>query len=293
MMANGSPNTKQAQDVGAGVRPSAIFPRSGGALVIVRSAGDIATGTLVRLHLCGWRVLALESERPTVIRRTVALADAVTEGEAVVEGIRALRCSTLKEFEAAWEQGAIPVAVDPAGRWISELKPLAVVDAILAKRNLGTRMDMAPIVIGLGPGFTAGEDVHAVIETNRGHRLGKVIYSGPAAPNTGEPGDIGGYTVERVMRSPGDGVTRSLKAIGDWVAAGETVLEVDGIPVRAEIAGIIRGLIADGSTVTPGFKIADVDPRSDRSACFEISDKARAVARGVLEALLTLSRREA
>lgn len=260
-------------------------------LVIVRSAGDIATGTIARLHLGGWRVLALECEKPTVIRRTVSLAEAVTAGSAEVEGIRGVLCGTLADIEAAWAEGAVPVAVDASGEWIRKLKPLAVVDAILAKRNMGTTLDMAPIVVGLGPGFTAGKDVHAVVETNRGHRVGKVLYAGTAEENTGIPGNIEGYTSERILRAPAAGSVKNFKAIGDLVEADEDVMAVNGVPVKAEIPGMLRGLIAEGTEVTPGFKIGDVDPRGDRSACFEISDKARAVAGGVLEAVLTLSRR--
>lgn len=260
-------------------------------LVIVRSAGDIATGTIARLHLGGWRVLALECETPTVIRRTVSLAEAVTAGAAEVEGTRGILCRSLSDMEAAWAEGAVAIAVDPQGEWIGKLKPLAVVDAILAKRNTGTTLDMAPIVLGLGPGFTAGEDVHAVIETNRGHRVGKVLYSGSAQANTGVPGNIEGYTSERILRAPVAGTVRNLKEIGDQVEADDTVMTVDAVSVKAEIRGMIRGLIAEGAQVTPGFKIGDVDPRGDRSACYEISDKARAVAGGVLEALLTLTRK--
>lgn len=260
-------------------------------LVIVRSAGDVATGTIARLHLCGWRVLALECEKPTVIRRTVSLAEAVTAGTAEVEGIRSILCETLADIEAAWAEGAVPVAVDPSGKWIDKLRPLAVVDAILAKRNTGTALQMAPVVIGLGPGFTAGQDVHAVIETNRGHGLGKVLYNGTAEENTGIPGNIEGYSSERILRAPAAGKVKPYKAIGDLVEADEVILEVAGVAVKAGIPGVLRGLIAEGTEVTAGFKIGDVDPRGDRSACHEISDKARAVAGGVLEALLTLSRR--
>lgn len=260
-------------------------------LVIVRGAGDVATGTIVRLHRCGWRVLALEADKPTVVRRTVALAEAVTSGTAVVEGVQGTLCKTLADMESAWAKGMVPVAVDPSGEWVDLLKPKAVVDAILAKRNVGTEKSMAPVVIGLGPGFIAGEDVHAVIETNRGHALGRAIYAGAAEPDTGMPGNIAGYASERVLRSPTEGVVKNLKAIGDWVEAGETVMNVSGEPVKSEIAGILRGLIADGMEVEPGFKIGDVDPRGSREACFEISDKALAVAGGVLEAILHLGGR--
>ncbi len=262
-------------------------------LVIVRSAGDVATGTIARLHVAGWRVLALECEKPTVIRRTVSLAEAIPTGSAEVEGIRGIRCETLADIEAAWAEGAVPIVVDPEGQWIRTLRPGAVVDAILAKRNTGTTADMAPIVLGLGPGFTAGEDVHAVIETNRGHRLGKVIYSGKAEADTGIPGNIEGFASARILRAPIAGVVTVDKAIGDTVEAGEAVMAVAGVPVKAEISGMVRGLIAEGTYVTSGFKIGDVDPRIDPAACYEISDKARAVAGGVLEALLALGRRKA
>lgn len=259
-------------------------------LVIVRGAGDVATGVIVRLHHCGWRVLALEAEKPTAVRRTVSLSEAVTSGRAEVEGVQGILCRTPGDMELAWSKGGVPIVVDPSGEWIEVLKPMAVVDAILAKRNVGTKREMAPVVIGLGPGFIAGEDVHAVIETNRGHGLGKVIYAGAAEPDTGIPGNIAGYASERVLRSPVEGVVKNLKAIGACIEAGETVMEVSGVPVKSEISGILRGLIAEGMEVAAGFKIGDVDPRGSREACYEISDKARSVAGGVLEALLHLGR---
>lgn len=261
--------------------------RARGDLAIVRGAGDIATGTIARLHLCGWRVLALECSKPTVIRRTVSLAEAVTSGEATVEGIHAVRCETMADMEAAWAQNQVAVAVDPDGKWIDSLRPAAVIDAILAKKNLGTTLNMAPVVVGLGPGFEAGVDVHAVVETNRGHRVGRVIRTGTAEANTGIPGNIDGYTSERILRAPAEGHVKNLKEIGDMVEAGETVMTVAGIPVKSDIRGIVRGLIAEGTPVTPGFKIGDVDPRAEKSACYEISDKARAVAGGVLEAVFS------
>ncbi|KNZ43607.1 selenium-dependent molybdenum cofactor biosynthesis protein YqeB [Acetobacterium bakii] len=255
-------------------------------LVIVRGAGDIASGTICRLYQCGFAVAALEAEKPTVIRRWAAFASAVTEGEVTVEDLTALRCDTEQEIAEALETGKIPICVDPEGIWIKKLNPFAVVDAILAKKNIGTTREMAPIVIGLGPGFTAGMDVDAVIETNRGHDLGRVIYKGAAAENTGVPGSIDGYTHERVIRAPSAGVVRIVRDIGTVVKAGDCLAVIDGREVMSKIAGVVRGIIADGSSVFKGMKIADVDPRGNAGYCNTISDKARNLSGGVLEAII-------
>jgi len=257
-------------------------------LVIVRGAGDLATGTICRLARCGFRVAALEIGHPTVIRRTVSLAQALFAGEATVEGITAVRAETEEQIRTAWEKGFVPVIPDPEGEWIGRLAPRAVVDAIIAKKNCGTRRDMAPVVIGLGPGFTAGEDVHGVIETNRGHNLGKVILEGEAEANTGIPGNIAGFTAERVVRSPAEGTLRVLKDIESAVERGEIIARVNGSDIPSPLDGVVRGMIADGAEVTAGFKIADVDPRGEPEYCRIISDKARAIAGGVMEALLRL-----
>lgn len=258
------------------------------ALIIVRGGGDIATGTIHRLWSAGFRVLVLETARPAAIRWQVSLCEAVYEKHAFVEGAEAVRIDTLQEREAVWREGKIPLLVDPEGSCIPELKPAVVVDAILAKKNLGTRMDMADLTIGLGPGFTAGEDVHAVIETMRGHNLGRIIREGSALPNTGIPGNIGGFTKERVIYAGRAGVIRNIHKIGDVVEKGEIIAlienEEDKEEVPASISGIIRGLIRDGYPVTRGFKIADIDPRRGELAnCFTISDKARCIAGSVLE----------
>ena len=211
------------------------------------------------------------------------------EGEATVEGLRAVRIEALEQAQSVWAQGAVPVLVDPEGACIARAKPEVVVDAILAKRNLGTSRDMAPLTIALGPGFAAGQDVDVVVETKRGHRLGRIIREGAAIPNTGVPGVIGGYGAERVIHAEKAGVFRNVCAIGDIVSAGETIAEIetpDGIrtPVMTRIAGILRGLLRDGYPVTPGFKVADVDPRREElENCFLISDKARCIAGSVLE----------
>ena len=261
-------------------------------MIIVRGAGDISTGTIHRLFRAGYPVLALETDRPSAIRRQVAFSEAVYDGTATVEDVTAVRIENAAQAETVLEQGQVPLLVDPEGESIRRLKPRAVVDAILAKKNLGTTIDMAELTIALGPGFEAGKDVHYVIETMRGHDLGRIISSGFAAANTGIPGLIGGYGAERVIHSPAAGMFRPTREIGDEVRAGETVgtvLAGDGeIPVCTQIAGILRGMIRDGYPVTKGFKLADVDPRlEEKKNCFTISDKARCIAGSVLE-LVTL-----
>ena len=255
-------------------------------LALIRGAGDIASGIALRLHRSGFQVVMTEIARPTTIRRTVAFSDAVTAGRQTVEDVTALRAETAGDVNAVLGQGCIPVLVDPDCACLSFLKPRVLVDAILAKRNLGTAMDHAPIVIGVGPGFTAGVDCHAVVETMRGHTLGRVYYRGPTLPNTNIPGLIGGFAGERVLRAPADGVFRSVRSIGDRVEAGETVGFVGELPVQATISGVLRGLLADGVSVHQGLKSGDVDPRGKPEYCSLVSDKALSVAGGVLEAIL-------
>ena len=257
-------------------------------LIVVRGSGDLATGVIHRLWSAGYGVLALETQRPTAIRRQVAFSEAVYEGTATVEGVTAQRIASVEEMDAVFAAGRIPLLVDAEGRSISRMRPAAVVDAILAKRNLGTHRGMAPLTIGLGPGFTAGEDVDFVIETMRGHNLGRVIRQGSAQPNTGVPGKIGGYAAERVLHAEHAGALYNLRAIGDYVKKGEAIAEIRNengcFPVPATIPGLIRGLIRDGFPVEVGLKIADIDPRREEYAnCFTISDKARCIAGSVLE----------
>ena len=257
-------------------------------LIIVRGAGDLATAVIHRLHRAGFPVLALETAHPAAIRRHVALSEAVYEGTATVEGVTARTISSVNEIEAVLAAGEVPLLVDPDGKAIAQLQPAAVVDAILAKRNLGTTMDMAPLTVALGPGFSAGTDVHYVIETMRGHDLGRIIESGPALPNTGVPGKVGGYAAERVLHAESEGILYNRSAIGDFVKQGETIAvirnEMGEFPVPATLTGLIRGLIRDGFPVTKGFKIADIDPRREEyKNCFTISDKARCIAGSVLE----------
>lgn len=258
-------------------------------LILVRGGGDLATGTIHRLWSAGLRVLVLETDHPAAIRRQVALCEAVYEGETMVEGLRAVHINALEQASAVWAENAVPILIDPQGVCISRAKPDVVVDAILAKRNLGTRRDMAPLTIALGPGFTAGQDVDVVVETKRGHRLGRIIREGSAIPNTGIPGVIGGYGAERVIHAQAEGIFRNVHSIGDLVEAGEMIAEIETtagerVPVKTQITGILRGLLRSGYPVVPGFKVADVDPRKEELAnCFLISDKSRCIAGSVLE----------
>lgn len=255
-------------------------------LILIRGAGDLASGIAWRLKRAGFAVAMTDLAHPTAVRWQAAFCPAVWAGEWTVEGQRARRCDTMEEINAALAESGIPVLVDPAGEWVKRLKPDVVVDAILAKRNLGTKITDAPLVIGVGPGFVAGEDCHCVVETMRGHTLGRVIDAGGALPNTGIPGNVGGYTVERVLRTPCAGVFVPLKEIGDTVCAGETVATVDGMSVVTAISGCLRGILPEG-TVVPcaGFKAGDVDARCVREHCFTISDKALSIGGGVLEAV--------
>jgi xanthine dehydrogenase accessory factor len=265
-------------------------------LVVVRGAGDLATGVILRLARSGFSVVALEAAAPTAIRRTVAFSEAVYEGGAEVEGLVARLAASASEAKAFLSEGVVPVLVDPGCASLPELRPMALVDAIIAKRNLGTHPDMAPIVVALGPGFEAPRDAHAVIETNRGHFLGRVIREGGAEPDTGVPGIVGGRGIERVVHAPASGVIKTLCEIGDTVSVGESILAIstregDRIPVASPLDGILRGLIRSGVEARAGLKIADIDPRGERDHCFSVSDKARAVAGGVLETILSLGGR--
>lgn len=262
-------------------------------LIIVRGGGDIASGIISKLYNCGFPVLILEIESPSAIRRNVAFSEAVYQGTQTIEGITCHLGRNLEEAICFLNEGKLSLLVDPNGRSIEALKPLAVIDAILAKKNLGTNRDMAPITIAVGPGFSAQQDVDAVIETKRGHNLGRVIYDGTAAANTGIPGNIAGFAKERVIHSPAEGILKTVCHITDTVQKGQIIATIETpqgiVPVHATINGLLRGLIRDGFPVTKGFKIADIDPREDEyNNCFTISDKARCVAGGVLEALLHL-----
>ena len=307
-------------------------------LIICRGAGDLATGIIHRLHHAGHRVIALETDYPAAIRRQVSFCEAVYDGSAAVEGVTARLVPVLTDtetyteidaeidaesatetysgindtpaahiasekwdrsaIEAVLEAGEVPLLIDPKGESIALLKPDVVVDAIIAKKNLGTTIDMAPLVIGVGPGFTAGHDVHLVIESMRGHNLARIITDGMAQPNTGVPGNIAGFTSERVIHAPAAGYIHDVRKIGDIVQKGDEIARIypdkksydnalsEYVPVNATITGIIRGLIREGYYFKKGFKIADIDPReSELTNCFTISDKARSIAGSVLEAV--------
>ena len=258
--------------------------------VLIKGAGDLASGIACRLYHCGMDVVMTEIGIPTTVRRTVAFSPAIYEGKAEVEGIEGVRCDSMEEMVIAVAERKIPVLEDPECQLAMEWRPDVVVDAIIAKKNLGTTKEMAPLVIALGPGFTAGEDVDVVIETKRGHNLGRVIRSGSAVPNTGIPGIIGGYGKERVMHAQAEGILRNVASIGDIVEARAVIAEIETenrtVPVEASLSGLLRGLIRDGYPVTKGFKIADIDPRKEElQNCFTISDKARCIAGSVLEVI--------
>lgn len=260
-------------------------------LIIVRGGGDLATGTIYKLYKCGFPILILEVPRPSAIRRNAAFSEAVYEGIQKVEDVTCYLAGSIAEAEKLLAEGKLTLLVDPKGESIARLNPLAVVDAILAKKNLGINRAMAPITVALGPGFEAGSDVDAVVETQRGHNLGRVLWQGKASPNTGIPGIIGGYGKERVIYSPAAGILRNVCRITDTVKKGQTiaVVETDSekVPVTASLDGLLRGLIRDGYPVPEGFKIADIDPRVEEyENCFTISDKSRCIAGGVVEAIL-------
>ena len=258
-------------------------------LVLIKGAGDLASGVALRLHRSGFDVVMTDIANPTSIRRTVCFSEAIRLGETMVEDTKARRADSVKEAFEIIKTGEIPVIADENCECRKELKPDAMVDAIIAKRNINTTINDAPIVVALGPGFTAGVDCHAVIETQRGHNLGRVILSGSAAPNTGIPGIIGGVGADRVLRAPCEGIFEPISKIGDIVCADDTVATVNGEPMKTKIDGVLRGLLPQGVPVFGGMKSGDVDPRGNVQNCYTVSDKASAIAGGTLEAILRLS----
>lgn len=262
-------------------------------LVLIKGAGDLATGIGWRLHRCGFPVVMTEIARPLTVRRTVAFAQAVYDGETTVEGVTARR-SLLADLPTLLAEGEIPVLVDVTPSEIMELVPSVLVDAVMAKRNTGTRIDDAPLVVALGPGFTVGEDCHAVIETHRGHTLGRVLWEGSALPDTGSPGPLpgAGADASRVLRAPTAGKLRPSAEIGQTVEAGSILAVVESatgeeIPIPAPFTGVLRGLIHETVDLIPGLKIGDLDPRADPAHAWTISDKSLAIGGGVLEAILS------
>ena len=256
-------------------------------IIIMKGAGEMATGVACRLFRSGFRrILMLETPAPLAVRREVSFCEAVHDGLMSVEGITAVRINDGAECAKVWDNGMIAVKVDPQGETVHRIQPDIFIDATIAKRNLGTAITDAPLVVALGPGFTAGTDCHVVVETNRGHNLGRLITEGQAEPNTGIPGDIAGFTRERVLRAPADGQFTSEKQIGDPVVKGAVIGQVGARTITATIDGILRGLIRPGSRVKTGLKIGDIDPRGDASYCHTISEKARSLGGSVLEAIL-------
>ena len=257
-----------------------------GLVILIRGAGEMATGVAHRLVSCRFKVCMTETSNPQAVRREVAFSEAIFDSEKEVEGIAAKRVKAADHISEVWRDGKIPILIDPDAKVKDFLKPDVLIDATLAKMNLGTKITDAPLVIGLGPGFHAGKDVHLVIETNRGHDLGRIISNGEAEPNTGIPGSIAGYTEERVTRAPKAGNFKALKKIGDGVRANEKVGMIGNVEVRSRIAGVIRGLLRDGTEVWKGMKLGDVDPQGTKAHCYTISDKARTVSGGILQAIL-------
>ena len=261
-------------------------------LIVVRGGGDLATGIVHRLYKAGYQTVILETDSPSSIRRQVCFSEAVYDGISEVEGVKAVRIDSIDDIHEVLSEGNVPVLVDGDGKSIAELKPDVVVDAIIAKKNIGTTIDMANLVVGVGPGFVAGNDVHVVIETMRGHNLGRVILNGSAAPNTGIPGNIAGYTLERVIHSECAGVFRNVSRIGAVVNKGQEIARIydeseqSYTSVTATISGVLRGLLRDKMVVPCGFKVADIDPRIEElDNCFTISDKARSIGGSVLEVI--------
>jgi xanthine dehydrogenase accessory factor len=255
--------------------------------VLIRGGGELASAVACRMADSHFKVIMTEVSQPQAVRRNVSFCESVYESSKTVEGKTVRLVSSAGQAKAAWKAGELALIVDPDTTIRSEIAPDVEIDAIIAKKNLGTRITDAELVIGLGIGFEAGKDVHVVIETNRGHNLGRVMREGIAEADTGDPGNIGGYTKERVMRAPREGTFKVVKKIGDMVKAGDIVAYVEGVPVKAAIPGIIRGLLRDGTTVTKGFKSGDVDPRGNVEYCYTISDKGRTISGGVLEAILS------
>ena len=258
--------------------------------ILIRGAGDLATGIASRLYGAGHQILMTEIEVPLTVRRTVALSRAVYEGSARIEEMEGFLAEDRKSALAVMERGDIAVMTDPGMECRKWFQPDVVVDAILAKKNLGTEITDAPFVVGVGPGFTAGHDCNCVVETKRGHTLGNIIWRGSAIPNTGVPGNVGGYTIERLIRAGADGRIEPKVQIGDYVERGQIVALTGGVPVYAQMSGIVRGMLQEGVHVWKNLKIGDIDARTEVSHCYTISDKARAIGGGVLEAVTGFER---
>lgn len=259
-------------------------------LILIKGAGDLATGVALRLFRSGFPIIMTELPQPLMVRRTVSFGEAINQGEMRVEGVKAVKVADASTaLGLANERGnhrSVPILVDSSAACRFFLKPAILIDAIMAKENRGTARSDAPFVVALGPGFTAGIDCHVVIETNRGHSLGRPIYQGAAEPNTGVPGEVGGKSIERLLRAPVSGVIETYLEIGEYVNRGRVVAVVNGVEVHSQIDGVLRGLLRSGMSVTEGLKIGDVDPRAQPAHCFLVSDKSLAIGGGVLEAIM-------
>lgn len=269
--------------------------RLNGPIILVRGAGEQASGVGWTLAKAGFRVVMTEVVKPLMVRWPVSFGTAVTEEEWSVDGMTSCRVENPRQCEDAWELGKIPILVDPMLEGLTAIQPVVLIDAILAKRNTGTKRAMAPFTVGLGPGFSAGDDVDLVIETNRGHDLGRLIYSGPAQPNTGIPGDVAGFSRERVVYSTMAGIFHASRRIGEFVAAGERLGEIQGeqdaaVNVISPLDGVLRGLLQTGTPIEKAVKIGDVDPRGQEAYCWTISEKARAIGSAVLLGILEWNR---
>jgi xanthine dehydrogenase accessory factor len=273
-------------EIGELLRSQKIMETISDIKVGLRGGGDLASGIAWRLYQSGFKVFITEIAKPLAVRRKVAFCEAVYDGRAEVEGVEAVLIPKAEDVYSIWGQGKIPLLVDPQCEAKRVIEPHVIVDAILAKKNLGTTIHDAPLVIALGPGFEAGKDAHFVVETNRGHNLGRLIASGTAEPNTGVPGPVRGITAERVLRAPVEGKWQNILDIGDEVKKGDVVGSVNSVPVEAQIAGVIRGLLRSGTTVTEGLKLGDIDPRGNKEFCYTISEKSRALGGTVLEGIL-------
>jgi len=256
-------------------------------IIAIKGAGEMASAVAWRLYMANIRnIVMMETAMPLAVRREVAFCEAIHAGSKTVEGVEAVKAGTAEDIPRMWRLGKVAVIIDPEWQTLKRIKPDVVVDAILAKQNLGTRKDDARLVIGLGPGFVAGGDVHLVIETNRGHHLGRVISSGSAEPNTGIPAPVGGVAAARVLRAPAAGEFQSTRNIGEAVRQGEVIGRVGETEVVAGTDGVLRGRMRTPTWVPKGIKLGDIDPRGEAGFCYTISDKARAVAGSVLEAIL-------
>lgn len=262
--------------------------------VVIRGGGDLASGVALRLHRAGLRVVMTELAEPLVVRRLVSFAQAVFTGEWTVEGVTARRTPDRHAIQQVIDRGEIPILVDPECEVLGELSlmgekvlPLVLVDARMTKSTPETGMEAADLVIGLGPGFIAGENCHAVIETNRGHYMGRTIWAGPPQPDTGEPEGFGELFRQRVLRSPAQGIFTPTRQICDHLYPGDLIAEVDGSQVIAPFEGVLRGLLYPGLRVHQGQKVGDLDPRADPGSCTLVSDKSLAVGGGVLETILS------